>query len=201
MPPPPDGAPPLPTDVPPPPPEATAPRQRPATLTAGIDGLLPVSGGSAIGVSLTIEGQRWGLQAATLGFSLPSDTAPGQRDALRTLDVHLTYAVLSGARGRVRVEAGFNSVFAQDVVVLGPDAGASAVLKLLGPLGIEGSTHFAPWPHRRFDANAGPALALGSFTLRGGWRYLLLDDNGVLQDGSRNIDRFTGPYVGLALAL
>lgn len=37
--------------------------------------------------------------------------------------------------------------------------------------------------------------------MRAGWRYLVLDDNGVLQDGSRNIDRFTGPYLGLALAL
>lgn len=202
VPPPPVGTPPAPPDAPPPPPAPEEPPAlRPPSLTAGVDGLVPVSGGSALGVSLGLEGRRWGFRAAAMGFSLPSDTVAGERDTLRTLDAHLTYAFVRTQRTRVRVELGVNSVFAQDVVVLGPDGGVSAAVSLVGPLGAEASAHFTPLPHRRFDANAGLALALGPLTLRGGWRYLVLDDNGVLQDGSRNVDRFTGPSLGLALAL
>jgi hypothetical protein len=200
-PPPPLGAPPAPPGAVPPPPEAMTAAPPPPTLVAGVDGLLPVSGGAAYGASLSLEGRRWGVRGAAMGFSLPSEAAPGERDVLRTLDAHLTYAVLSGERGRVRVEAGLGSVFAEDVVVLGPDGGASAEMALVGPLCAEGSAHFTPLPHRRFDVNAGLALELGSLKMRAGWRYLVLDDNGVLQDGSRNIDRFSGPYLGLALAL
>jgi hypothetical protein len=201
VPPPPPGAPPAPPGAVPPPPEAMTAAPPPPTLIAGVDGLLPVSGGAAYGLSLSLEGRRWGVRGAAMGFSLPSEAAPGERDVLRTLDAHLTYAVLSGERGRVRVEAGLNSVFAEDVVLLGPDGGVSVEMALAGPLCAEGSAHFTPVPHRRFDVNAGLALELGSLKMRAGWRHLVLDDNGVLQDGSRNIDRFTGPYLGLALAL
>lgn len=200
-PPPPPGTPPAPPGALPPPPEAMTAAPPPPILLAGADGLLPISGGAAFGVSLSLEGRRWGIRGAAVGFSLPSEAAPGERDLLRTLDAHLTYAVLSGERGRVRVEAGLDSVFAEDVVVLGPDLGTSVEMALVGPLCAEGSAHFTPLPHRRFDVNAGLALGLGSLKMRAGWRHLVLDDNGVLRDGSRNIDRFTGPYLGLALAL
>jgi hypothetical protein len=194
VPPPPPGA------IPPPPYVETSLPPRPTTAV-GFDGQHLISGGTAYAVGLSIEGRRWGINGLFTGLILPSDSAQGEFDALRMLDAHLTYALLQGPRGRLRIEAGFDSVFAQDVVVLGPDGGASVSLDLLGPLGIEGSTHFAPWPHRRFDAGGGLTLALGPLSVRGGWRYLLLDDNGVLKDGSRNIDHFNGPYVGLAVAL
>lgn len=198
---------PPPSLVPPSPPGFPAPPQVEAQVpprprvTIGVDGQRPAVGGAAFAASVAIEAERWGVSCLFTAFLLPSDTVQGELDSLKMVDAHLTYALLRGARGRLRLEAGFNSVFAQDVVVLGPDGGATGVLGLIGPLGVEGSVHYAPWPHHRFDTRGGVSLAFGSLAVRAGWRFVLLDDNGVLQDGSRNIDRFCGPYLGLGLVL
>jgi len=81
----------------------------------------------------------------------------------------------------------------------GPDAGLSAERGLVGPLGIEGSAHVTPWPHRRLDWTAGATLTLGHLGVRGGFRYTWLSDAGLL-DGVEHEDTFAGPYLGVALA-
>ncbi len=53
-------------------------------------------------------------------------------------------------------------------------------------------------PYTQLDAQAGLGLHLGILTLRTGWRWLLLNDRGLV-DGEAHQDVFAGPYAGLGL--
>ena len=90
--------------------------------------------------------------------------------------------------------------FAPDIVFLAPDAGLSGAVGIVGPLGLEASLSYTPWPFQRIDATAGLSLSLGVVGVRAGWRHLWLDDRGAL-DGVRHTDTFTGPFVGVSVAL
>jgi len=90
--------------------------------------------------------------------------------------------------------------FAPDIVFLAPDAGLSGAVGIVGPLGLEASLSYTPWPFQRIDATAGLSLSLGVVGVRAGWRHLWLDDRGAL-DGARHTDTFTKPFVGVSVAL
>jgi hypothetical protein len=156
------------------------------------------TGGGSVAVNLRLEGQRFGMNTQfTSIFVKPDDGSVGT-DTLRLFNIYATYALVANDRGRLRLEAGLNSAFAPDLSVAGPGVGLSAVLRIAGPLGIEGAVHGTPFPYRELDWNAGVALALGPLGLRGGWRRIWLDDRGLV-DGTSHRDAFSGPYVGLAV--
>lgn len=181
---------------PPPPPTVSAPAPVRFHFQAGIEAQAHAEGG-AVGFGLRLEGERFGLHSE---YALILAQSPGaaEVDALGLFDAHLTYALLSGARGRLRIEAGIDHASAPQLRTIGPDVGASAQLALFGPLSVEAAAHFTPLPHRRLAASAGASLTFGHFALRGGARAYLLDDAGLV-DGVRHSDGFWGPYAGVAL--
>jgi hypothetical protein len=170
------------------------------TATVGIDahghGL-----GATVGAGLAIEGKRWGINGnfATAFYSIDGAKALDP-EGTHIYDVHLTYALISGTHGRLRLEAGINGIVAPDLSVLGPDAGTSLALGLIGPIGFEASAHVTPLPHRRYDYNLGLTLTLGHVGLRAGWKELWMDDNELLEEGVHNADTFRGPYFGVGFA-
>lgn len=186
-------------------PVVVAPREEPAassiTGTVGVTGQLHNQQGATIGVDAAAEGERWGVRGAFAGIFAPSEGgAAGELDSIKLLDLHLTYAVVSGSHGRLRIELGGTMAFAPDMIALAPDAGISGAMGLIGPLGLEATVSYAPWPFQRIDAMGGLSVSLGPVGIRGGWRHLWLDDRGAV-DGVRHTDTFTGPFVGLSLAL
>ncbi len=177
-------------------------REEPAArvrVALGAEGMA-FPGGASAGLTFGLEGERWGFSSAYNFLRVGADDSSGGTDTLQQLNAHLTYALLAGSRGRLRVEAGADSVFAPQLMAMGPSLGASGVLWLGGPFALEGAVSVTPFPYRQVEARAGVALGLGPVGLRGGWRTLYLDDAGM-SDGSAHQDLFSGPYVGLGLAL
>ncbi len=166
----------------------------PARFEAGVEGQGHRQGGT-LGFLLRLERGRLGIHSE---YALIFAGGQDEVDAIGLFDAHLTYALLVGERGRLRVEAGIDCASAPELKVVGPDAGASAGLRLLGPLGVEVAAYFTPVPFRRLDARASATLTFGHLALRAGLKTYLLDDAG-LGDGNRHVDAFTGPYGGLAL--
>ena len=154
--------------------------------------------GASLGVGMAIEGERWGVngQLAAAFYAIDGGLDP---ESTQIYDLHLTYALISGSHGRLRLEGGINGVVAPGLSVLGPDAGASLALGLIGPLGIEAAAHATVVPHRRYDWNAGVTLTLGHVGLRAGWKELWLHDNGLLGE-EIPADLFRGPYFGVGFA-
>ncbi len=170
------------------------------TATLGIDahghGL-----GATVGVGMAIEGKRWGVNGNfATALYLMEDGGGFDPEGTHIYDVHLTYALVSGTHGRLRLEAGINGIVAPDLSVLGPDAGTSLALGLIGPVGFEAAAHVTPLPHRRYDYNLGLTLTLGHVGLRAGWKQMWLDDNGLLEEGVHHADTFRGPYFGVGFA-
>jgi hypothetical protein len=157
-----------------------------------------LSGGSALALNLGFEGRQWGLAGAMTSMLLPADDGTDTQDRIQLYSAHLTLALLSSERGRLRAEAGVAVAHAPDVTFVGPSIAMSFERCLFGGLDVEGRGQFVPAPHLQLDTQAGLGLHLGVLTLRGGWRWLLLDDRGHV-DGESHRDRLTGPYVGLGL--
>jgi hypothetical protein len=155
--------------------------------------------GTTLGIDLAIEGQRWGFNG-NFAAAFLKDGETLAVDSLKMVDAHLTFALLTGQRGRLRLEGGVGGVVAPDLAVLGPDAGVSGSLFLVGPLAAEASAHMTPWPHLKLDATVNAAVGLGPVGIKGGWKVVHLDDRGLLGDGSRNTDTFSGPFVSVGLA-
>ena len=157
------------------------------------------SKGSAYGLSLGGEGEHWGVLGQWNGFYLDSLNGPGT-DSVNLLHLHLTYALLSGERGRLRLHFGGSAAFAPDLSRIGPSVGMSLALGLLGPLGVEGQVSYTPTPFVEFDAFAGGTVSFGPVALRGGYHWTYLDDRGLV-DGVSHTERYQGPWIGVGIAL
>ncbi len=98
-----------------------------------------------------MEGEHWGVLGEWNGFYLNSLSGPGT-DNVNLVHVQLTYALLSGERGRLRLHLGASGAFAPELSRVGPLLGVSMALGLLGPLGLEGQVSYTPTPFVEFDA-------------------------------------------------
>ena len=157
------------------------------------------SKGSAFGLSLGVEGERWGFLAQWSGFYLDSLGGVGT-DSINIVHLHATYSVLSGPLGRLRLHLGGSGAFAPDLTRVGPSIGVSAALGLIGPLGVEGQVSYTPTPFVEFDAFAGLSLGWDHLALRGGYHWTYLDDRGLV-DGVPHTERYQGPWIGIGIAL
>lgn len=169
------------------------------TATLGVDAFAHGLGGS-LGLNMAVEGQRWGLNGQYSSLFYASDFGGLDPSTTSLYDLRLSYALISGQHGRLRLEGGVSGVVAPDLATLGPDAGVSVALGLVGPVGVEAAAHATVLPHQRYDWNAGLTLALGHVGLRAGWKQLRLDDNGLTEQGVRYVDDFSGPYFGVGFA-
>jgi hypothetical protein len=201
---PPPPPPPPPEAVPPPPPRVRTSRAEPSPLFVhlGVDGAaLDTTAG--MGAFLGVEGVRGGMDARALALMRPSDDETTARDSLTLMSVHLTYALVARDRARLRLEGGFSSAHIPGLTAIGPSMALSLELGLASNLDLELRTQATPYPYRQFDGQAGLALHLNSVVLRGGWRTLYLDENGLvdglLQD-TVQADTFGGPYAGIGFA-
>lgn len=158
----------------------------------------PSGGGARMNLSLAIEGEQLGLEGRVTGLALPTDDGSGGSDSITVTGVHLTYALVAQERLRWRVEAGFSSAHAPDLIVYGPSLGTSFEARLAGPLDFELRLQGTAFPYRQADAQAALALKLNPWVIRAGWRTLLLDDAGLV-DGEVHRDVFSGPFAGVGL--
>ncbi|GHG79058.1 hypothetical protein [Comamonas sp. JC664] len=159
----------------------------------------PVSEGGAGGdLFLGLEGHRFGIDLRLTGLGLPTDDGSYGADTITLTQSHLTWALISHERARVRAEAGISTAHAPDITFVGPSLGASLEACLAGPLDVEARLQVTPFPYRQVDASAALALHLGAVVLRGGYRGMVLDDAGFV-DGIVNVDTFHGPFLGIGL--
>jgi len=177
--------------------EQQAEPRSPVMVRMGLEGQA-MGGGSAFALNLGLEGKRWGVGGAMTGLTLPTDDGTAGEDKLQLYSAHLTYAVYSSDHGRLRLEGGVAMAKAPDVTFIGPSIAASFERCLVGSLDLEGRAQLVPVPYTQLDAQAGMALHMGPLTVRGGWRWLLLNDRGVV-DGETHEDVFAGPYAGIGL--
>jgi hypothetical protein len=177
--------------------EQQAERRSPIMVRMGLEGQA-LGGGSVLALNLGLEGKRWGVGGATSTLTLPTDDGTEGEDKINLYSAHLTYAVYSSDHGRLRLEGGVAMAKAPDVTFIGPSLAASFERCLIGNLDVEGRAQLVPVPYTQLDAQAGMALHMGVLTVRGGWRWLLLNDRGVV-DGETHEDVFAGPYAGIGL--
>jgi hypothetical protein len=178
--------------------------QEPPSLrfTANADGMVFVNGapGATLGIAAMLEGERWGVSVLAQDIFVRSDTVPGAMDSLPQFNAHLTFAFLSGRYGKLRAEAGLDTVWATDRIFLGATVGFSGMLWVGGPFALEGAVMATPYPYWQLDYRGGLVVGLGPLGLRAGWRTQVLDDRGLV-DGIIHRDVFMGPYVGLGVTL
>lgn len=206
--------------APPPPPPGEGPPPRrinaefaftggPTDQRAWNDPSNRIGPGSSAGLSLRIEGQELGVHAGYDGFFLGRHADFGSSTALDYFTAHATWSILSGQSGRVRLEGGVSvlswpaliaysatgtATAYSAVTAVGPEAGVSGHLSLLGPLGIVGHARGTPWPRAATDIYLAAALRFGPLALTGGWRDLRADGG----DTAPSL-RFAGPQFGLAI--
>lgn len=194
--------------VPPAPPAESVPSsnqvqtstEQPSTMSArlGVDGAAMSSVGG-LGAFLGVEGVRAGFDARALGLIMPTDDGTQGTDNITLMNLHLTYALIAHQRARLRLEGGISSAHAPDLTAIGPSLALSFEACVAGNLDLELRAQATPYPYRQLDAQAGLALHLSSFVLRGGWRGLYLNDMGIVDDVVHE-DAFGGPFVGLGFA-
>lgn len=176
--------------------------RRHRNFTLGLEGNILREGGG-IGLHLGIEGDQLGGFLRTTGLSLRADDGSGASDNISVTELHMSWAVLTGRSGRVRVEGGVAVAKAPDVTFIGPSVGVSAEVYLLNSLALEARTQVTPFPYRQLDAAGGVVWYVGGWrllALRGGMRVLMLDDAGKV-DGVVHQDVLPGPYVAFGLAI
>jgi hypothetical protein len=186
------------------PPEEAPPPEPPLLVSTMLDGDATFAGGSSmLGARALLEGQRFGVSLAYTGVLSPATDGSGGIDVFHLAQAHLTYALVTTPRGRVRAEIGAHLASAPDVTFLAPGFGISAALRLFGGFGMETRVFGNVYPFTELDARAGLVWSGSVVSVLGGVRALYLNDNGAL--GATNAgdtsDFFVGPYVGLALAL
>jgi hypothetical protein len=165
----------------------------------GVLGRLSTSPGYTAGLTLAIEGERLGLNLSAMNIGVAANDGSGGIDNLQNLSAYVSYAVLAGPQGKLRVEGGLSTYFAPDVVMIAPALALSGTVALVGPVAAEASVRAAVFPFIQVDARAGLVVGLGRVGVRAGWRHLYLNDRGVLGQGE-NVDIFSGPYVGIGIA-
>lgn len=175
-------------------PEDTVPLQ----VRMGVQGDLLGDGG-AMGLFMAMDGRRLGMDARITGLALPATDGSDATDRITLLSAHASAALWAGERGRLRLEGGVASAHAPNIIFVGPSFAAS-VEACIGPspVDIEARIQAVPFPHRQVDAQVGLAVHAGSLNLRGGWRALYLNDAGHTT-GEQQVERLTGPYLGLGL--
>ncbi|QRK10307.1 hypothetical protein JQX13_09545 [Archangium violaceum] len=156
--------------------------------------------GSAVGLNVGIEGKVVGVNGSALSLTLPTDDGTQGEDEIDLYAAHLTLAMYSSERGRLRGELGVAAAKAPDISFVGPSLGMSFEHCLFGAVDAEARAQLVPLPYLQLDSQAGLALHLGVVTVRGGWRFLMLDDRGHV-DGEAHRDTFSGPYAGLGLSI
>lgn len=156
--------------------------------------------GASAGFSLRVESQELGVHAGYDGFFTDGQVNFGSATALDYFTAHLTWSFLSGQSGRLRLETGVSVLTWPtlppfgSVTAVGPEAGLSGQVSLLGPFGVIGYARVTPWPRMATDLHAAAALRFGPMAVTGGWRDLRADGG----DGAPDL-RFAGPQFGLAL--
>ncbi|WP_216611757.1 hypothetical protein [Myxococcus xanthus] len=172
----------------------------PLLVRMGVQGDLLGDAG-AMGLFMAMDGRHLGLDARITGMSLPTKDGSEATDRITLLSAHASAALWAGERGRLRLEGGVASAHAPDILFVGPSFAASAEACIgASPVDLEARIQAVPFPHRQVDAQAGLAVHVGSLHLRGGWRALYLNDAGHTT-GEKQIERLTGPYLGLGLTL
>ncbi|WP_224362704.1 hypothetical protein [Hyalangium versicolor] len=201
---------------PPPPPQAPPPatveelpsaevrtsssRPSPLSVRLGVDGAALMDG-AGLDAFLGVEGVRGGMDARALVLALPTDDGTAGTDSITLMNLHLTFALIAEERVRLRVEGGISSARAPDLIAIGPSFGLSFEACLDGNLDLELRGQATPYPYRQLDGQAGLALHMNAFVLRGGWRQLYLNDNGWADDNRvEHEDILGGPYLGLGFA-
>ncbi len=170
----------------------------PSTLRLNADGG-GMGHGAVVGVLLGVERGWLGLSARASFLALPDDEGSQQTDNISLMEAHLTVALWSSQNVRLRMEGGLGHARAPDLHILGPSLATSLNATLVSGLDFEARAQAVPLPYRQLDAQAGLALRTNEFSLRGGWRTLVLDDAGLV-DGVRHVDVLSGPYLGVGLS-
>lgn len=178
--------------------QTSAAEPSPMSARLGVDGAA-MSTVAGLGAFLGAEGVRAGFDARALGLVMPTDDGTQGTDNITLMNLHLTYALLATEKARLRVEGGISSAHAPDLTAIGPSLALSFEGCVAGNLDLELRGQATPYPWRQLDAQAGLALHLNSFVLRGGWRGLYLNDMGLVDDVVHE-DAFGGPFVGLGFA-
>ncbi|WP_205507647.1 hypothetical protein [Myxococcus vastator] len=170
----------------------------PLLVRMGVQGDLLGDAG-AMGLFMAMDGRRLGLDTRITGMTLPAKEGSEATDRITLLSAHASAALWAGERGRLRLEGGFASAHAPSILFVGPSFAVSAEACIgASPVDIEARIQAVPFPHRQVDAQAGLALHAGALNLRGGWRALYLNDAGHT-NGEEQVERLTGPYLGLGL--
>jgi len=162
--------------------------------------MIVTQSGVALGISAMFEGERWGLSVFAQDLAPRAEDGGPVFDHIPQVNLHATYAFLTGRYGRLRAELGLDTVFAPSAVFLGPTAGLSGTLWIGGPVALEGMAMMTPYPFWQLDYRAGVVVGLGPVGLRAGWRTQVLDDRGTV-DGVTHRDVYMGPYAGVSVAL
>lgn len=170
------------------------PAPPPVTSNVFLGGLF-TKDGAGLNLKLGIDGRRWGgnFDMLTLPSTDPND--PNAVTSMPLLKGHITYSVVSDMHSRIRIEGGLAGIGAPDVTYIGPDVGVSATLALVGPLALEGGAHWMPVPASIVDLDGAVGLNFGALGLRGGWRWVRLDDKS--QGGG--VDIFNGPMISVGV--
>jgi hypothetical protein len=154
-----------------------------------------------VGVGLQVDGEKFGAGARLHVLSLATDDGSPGSDTLGLLSIKPSLLLVSSEALRVRVSGGVDFAFAPDALFVGPGLGTSALLRVLGPLKLEASAQWTPFPFTQLTGDAGMAFDLGPVRLRGGYRAIYLSDQGRVEAGRINRELFAGPYAGVTLRL
>ena len=154
-----------------------------------------LGGGRGVSLFLAFEGESLGLDMRGTELTLPTDDGTSGTDSITLANMHLTYALVARDNLRVRVEGGLSGAKAPDLSVAGPSIALSLEGCLLPMVDVELRAQATPFPFQQLDAQAALALRLQALVVRGGWRGLYLNDNGLV-DGEAHADAFGGPFLG-----
>jgi hypothetical protein len=192
---------------PPPPPPSPPPEPERITTQLQVSGGAQ-NGGATGGIEVAIDGRRLGFQAGIDAVSVRSVTGSsslGSEGALGWGTIHLTWSVVSGDAGRLRLELGGSMLsmpnsgalvghpYAGDVA-FGPNFGASGNARIIGPLGLQAHARVTPVPVAVGDVGAALALHGGPLALAAGWRWLDVAGNNT----SAPQLHFSGPELGVS---
>ena len=160
----------------------------------------PMLNGAMVGLSMKVEGRSAGVDMRYDHLSLLADDGSDAVDTLHLASAALTWSLLNGEHGRLRVHVGAYAAFAPDVAFVAPGGGFSTSLNLFGPFTAEADAQLALLPFTELDTRAGLGLRLGIVEGRAGMRLVYLNDQGRV-DGIAHADAVVGPYVSVGLVL
>ncbi len=159
-----------------------------------------VKQGLVVGVGLQVDGEKYGGGAKLNVLSLDTEDGRPGTDTISLLSLRPSMLLVSNDTLRLRISGGLDMAFAPDALFVGPGLGTSALLRVMGPLKLEASANWTPYPFTQLTGDAGMAFDFGPLLLRGGYRAIYLNDHGRV-DGHVNRELFAGPYAGMALKL